>query len=39
MNERRLSAFEEDWLAGNAVVAFVGCATDGPVLEAIGWRL
>ena len=34
MNERRLSALEEDWLAGNAVVAFVGA-----LLIAQSWKL
>ena len=33
MNERRLSALEEDWLAGNAVVAFVGA-----LLMAQSWK-
>ena len=34
MNERRLSALKEDWLAGNAVVAFVGV-----LLTAQSWNL
>ena len=34
MDERRLSALKEDWLAGNAVVAFVGV-----LLTAQSWNL
>ena len=34
MGERRLSSLEEDWLAGNAVVAFVGA-----LLIAQSWNL
>lgn len=34
MNEQRLSSLKEDWLAGNAVVAFVGV-----LLTAQSWNL
>ena len=34
MNERRRSSLKEDWLAGNAVVAFVGV-----LLVAQSWKL
>ena len=34
MNKKQLSALQEDWLAGNAVVAFVGA-----LLTAQSWKL